>query len=319
MCIRAVWVKKEHPVLVGRTLDWSKGCFSDIRTMPRGKRRDGGVGKNALEWISKYGNVVISGCDGTLVEGMNEKGLMTHLFCSPGEKFPDRDTAMPGLSTRIWGQFYLDCFARVSVAVDATVHRLFQLQAVRSSPGEHPFPAGSTAVFLADAYGDFAEIVLMDGQVTIRHGRHDPLRTALLDGDVWEGLNGLGKRDGKKNAGLQQGDCKEVFTGMTDPMVSLFPESGTRRSAMQGVLDLMQTAMFSGNKRFHGVHPCGHLWCSVGDATHLGYYFKHIDYPEVVWVHLDDLALAQGAPVMRVSLSEAAVPGGDLSARFEPV
>ena len=74
-CTRVVYQGKGNTVLTGRTMDWKEDTRSNLWIFPRGMQRNGEIGKNPLEWTSKYGSVITSAYDICSTDGMNEKGL----------------------------------------------------------------------------------------------------------------------------------------------------------------------------------------------------------------------------------------------------
>ena len=79
-CTRVVYQGKGNTVLTGRTMDWKEDSRSNLWIFPRGMQRNGEIGKNPLEWTSKYGSVVTSAYDICSTDGMNEKGLVANLL-----------------------------------------------------------------------------------------------------------------------------------------------------------------------------------------------------------------------------------------------
>lgn len=55
---------------------------------PRGIKRNGEVGKNSIEWVSKYGSVGVSTWDIAIADGMNEKGLVANLLWLVESNYP---------------------------------------------------------------------------------------------------------------------------------------------------------------------------------------------------------------------------------------
>ena len=66
----------------------------DLWLFPRGMKRDGGVGKDPVQWTSKYGSVITGFYDTVSADGMNETGLVCNLLyqveADYGDPQPDR-------------------------------------------------------------------------------------------------------------------------------------------------------------------------------------------------------------------------------------
>jgi choloylglycine hydrolase len=83
-----------------------------------------------------------------------------------------RDETIPGLSTALWGQFYLDSFATVDEAVKFTEAIPFQLVPINDGRG-----VSQLHLALADATGDSAVIEYANGRPRIFHGRKSAVMT----------------------------------------------------------------------------------------------------------------------------------------------
>ena len=120
MCTRLLWTTEGQPVLVARNMDWTERMGTKLYAMPRGIERQGMTPTNPMKWTSKYGSVVGAVWDAASADGMNEAGLVANLLYLAESNYGDRDAALAGLSVSIWAQYYLDNFATVADAVEAT-------------------------------------------------------------------------------------------------------------------------------------------------------------------------------------------------------
>ncbi len=59
-CTRVVYKGPNNTVLTGRTMDFSIEIPANQWIFPRGMKRNGEVGKNSIEWTSKYGSLGVS-------------------------------------------------------------------------------------------------------------------------------------------------------------------------------------------------------------------------------------------------------------------
>lgn len=99
-CTRVVYQGKDNTVLTARSMDWKEDTRSNLWIFPRGMKRNGEIGKNPLEWTSKYGSVVASAYDICSTDGMNEKGLVANLLWLAESEYPqwmvkNRDCPLP--------------------------------------------------------------------------------------------------------------------------------------------------------------------------------------------------------------------------------
>ncbi len=79
-CTRVLYVAKDGTVITGRSMDWGEDVKSNMWVLPRGMQRDGAGGTNSISLDSKYGSLIVSGCDIGTSDGMNEKGLVVNML-----------------------------------------------------------------------------------------------------------------------------------------------------------------------------------------------------------------------------------------------
>jgi penicillin V acylase-like amidase (Ntn superfamily) len=116
-------------VLVGRTQDWTEKAGHAFRVFPRGIERTGAVAENPRTWTSKYGSLVLTAYDAGTHEGVNEEGLSGHiLYLAEEAAFGERDPSKEAIGVMQWMQYYLDNFATVAEAVEATRSIDFQIE-----------------------------------------------------------------------------------------------------------------------------------------------------------------------------------------------
>ncbi|NEN97791.1 MAG: linear amide C-N hydrolase [Moorea sp. SIO3I7] len=157
---------------------------------PAGMERDGVVGKNSVEWKSKYGSVIAAGFDIGTADGLNEKGLMANLLYLSEADFGERDTSREGISYSAYTQYILDNFATVQEAVSALEND--ELQVVPSPlPSDSGISRPPTFHFsISDALGDSAIFEHLEGKLVIHHGKEFAVMTNSPIYDEQIGLNG---------------------------------------------------------------------------------------------------------------------------------
>ena len=69
-------------------MDWKDKIPANLWLFPRGMKRHGAVGPNAINWTSKYGSIVTSAFDISSTDGMNEKGLVANLLWLAESSYP---------------------------------------------------------------------------------------------------------------------------------------------------------------------------------------------------------------------------------------
>jgi choloylglycine hydrolase len=107
--------------------EWSEDQRQNLWIFPRGVARSGATRQNRPAWTSKYGSVVTAAYDIATADGINEKGLVVNVLFLDGSNYGARDVARPGMSLSLWAQYYLDSFATVAEAVEASRDEPFQI------------------------------------------------------------------------------------------------------------------------------------------------------------------------------------------------
>ena len=96
-------------------MDWPETTEPNLTIFPRGMKRDGGrfgeeivVKENAVQWVSKYGSMVVPVYGMGSVDGFNERGLGMHMLYLRATDLAPRDVAKPGIQYILSGQYILD-------------------------------------------------------------------------------------------------------------------------------------------------------------------------------------------------------------------
>lgn len=314
MCSRVKYKTGTGTVIVGRNMDWTAKMGTQLYVMPKGIERQGMVEDNPAKWTSKYGSVVSAVWDCGVADGMNEAGLTARMLYLAETQYGKRDTARPGLSVSIWVQYYLDNFATVAEAVEAT--RALQICPMKIIHKGEAVDAPQH-VSLADATGDSAIIEILDGKLVIHHGPQYAVMTNSPTYDeqlvLMKQYAGLGGK--KPLPGTSEAEDRFVRGAY---YLTLLPENpASYREAVAGVLSVMRNMAtpFGANDP---VRPniSATIWRTVSDLTNKRYYFEQADMPNVVWVDMNQLDLRAGAPVKMFDLESDFEANGEVSGRF---
>ena len=174
-CSRILYVSPSGEVITGRSMEWFEDQHANLWVFPREIERNGATKQNPLFWTSKYGSVVTSGYDIGTSDGINEKGLVVNMLFLDGSDYGARDPARPGLALSLWAQYYLDNFATVAEAVEASPAEPFQ--PVTMELGETKKRTARLHLSLSDATGNSAVFEYLDGKLVIHHGREFKVMT----------------------------------------------------------------------------------------------------------------------------------------------
>lgn len=163
-CTRFLWNDNPLAVIVGRSMDWPESTQPALTVLPRGIKRDGGragaavvVKENPARWTAKYGSIVTTIYGIGTADGLNERGLGTHMLYLQATDFGPRDAAKPGLQAALWAQYLLDQFQVVMVETHG--HR------------------ANVRLAIEDAGGDSAVIEFVNGKQVVHHGREYRIMT----------------------------------------------------------------------------------------------------------------------------------------------
>ncbi len=315
-CSRVLWVRSGQPVLVGRSMDWFEPMKTNLWALPRGIERTGLAGTNSLRWTSKYGSVVAVVYDFSSADGMNEKGLAANILWLAEADFGHRDKKLPGLSVSLWAQYYLDNYATVAEAVEATEKSPFQL--VPAMIGNREKMSSTVHLSLEDKSGDSAIIEYIGGKPVIYHGRQYTVMTnsptfdkQLQLAKQYEGLGGDKPLPGTS-------DAHDRFV-RASYYVKYLPMPANYREAVAGMLSVMRnvSAPF-GTEEPGKPNISATIFRTIADLTNGVYFYESTSSPNIVWLELDHLKLAAGAPVEKLELVDHPDLVGDVTGQFHP-
>jgi choloylglycine hydrolase len=316
-CSRVLWNDGGRGVIVGRNMDWFAPLPVDFYVLPRGIRRDGMTGKDALTWTARYGSLVVA-TRGGCPDGINERGLAGHMLWLAAADYGAEVPGTPSLGIGLWLQYYLDNFASVRELVAFTREHPFQVV-----PGR--FDGLETTVHLAleDPTGDSAVIEYQDGRARIYHGREytvmtndPPYDQQLRRLKDYEGFGG-----DRPLPGTNQAADRFVRAAY---FLKRLPEPHSEREAIAEILGVMRNVgqPFSlSDARAPGSgspHDSATRWRTVIDLTRGIYFFESTTSPNIIWVRLDGLKFAEGEPIRKLDLAGSPDRVGDCSGDFAP-
>jgi choloylglycine hydrolase len=292
-CTRVLWASPDNQVLVGRTQDWTEKAGHAFRIFPRGMERTGAVDVNPLKWTSKYGSLVLTAYDMGTHEGVNEKGLSGHgLYLAVEAAFGERDPKREAIGIMQWIQYYLDNYATVAEAIEATRSFRFQIEPLILPNG---FPT-LIHISLSDRTGDSAVIEYKDGKPQIYHDRRFAVMTnePTYDKQI-ENLKQYRTFGGDKPL---PGDRTP-----TDRFVhAAYYASGLQKPADRGEAAAFMFSVIRNVSVPFGLGDPGRpniastIFRTVQDLTGQRYYFESTYAPNVVWVDYDKMDFSAGRP-----------------------
>ena len=312
-CTRVVYQGPGGLIITARSMDWASEIPANLWVFPRGMQREGRVGPNSVNWISRYGSIVASSFDMSTADGMNEKGLVANLLWLAEAGYPPYDGSQKGLTVAAWAQYVLDNFATVAEAVEALSKEEF---VVVSGPMPGLGREATVHMSLSDAEGNNAILEYIHGKLVVHHDRTYLVMTnspvyeqQLAINNYWQGIGGSVMLPGTSRAAdrfVRASYYIQALPQIEDPV-----------EATAAVLSVIRNCSVP-----YGIPTKGQpnisttRWRSVADQKHLIYYFETLLSPNTIRADLNLFDLSEGAPVRKLDLAEGQVYNGETSSCF---
>ncbi|MDD2539364.1 MAG: linear amide C-N hydrolase [Bacteroidales bacterium] len=312
-CTRVVYQGPGGLIITARSMDWASEIPANLWVFPRGMQREGRVGPNSVNWISRYGSIVASSFDMSTADGMNEKGLVANLLWLAESGYPPYDGSQKGLTVAAWAQYVLDNFATVAEAVEALSKEEF---VVVSGPMPGLGREATVHMSLSDAEGNNAILEYIHGKLVVHHDRTYLVMTnspvyeqQLAINKYWQGIGGNVMLPGTSRAAdrfVRASYYIQALPQIEDPV-----------EATAAVLSVIRNCSVP-----YGIPTKGQpnisttRWRSVADQKHLIYYFETLLSPNTIRADLNLFDLSEGAPVRKLDLAEGQVYNGETSSCF---
>ena len=312
-CTRVVYQGKDNTVLTARSMDWKEDTRSNLWIFPRGMKRNGEIGKNPLEWTSKYGSVVASAYDICSTDGMNEKGLVANLLWLAESEYPQWDGKKPGLSIAAWVQYILDNFATVDEAVSYVEKGTFEV--VSDMMPDRTLMA-TLHLSISDADGDNAIFEYIGGELKIHHDKSYQVMTnspvfdqQLALNDYWKNIGGTTFLPGTNRAA-------DRFVRASF-YINAIPKVADTRTAVASVFSVIRnTSVPLGITTPNEPNISSTRWRTVSDQKNKVYFFESTIQPNVFWVNLQDVDFSEKAPVKMLDLVSGKTYAGNTAEQF---
>ncbi len=275
-CTRVVYQGKDNTVLTARSMDWKEDTRSNLWIFPRGMKRNGEIGKNPLEWTSKYGSVVASAYDICSTDGMNEKGLVANLLWLAESEYPQWDGKKPGLSIAAWVQYILDNFATVDEAVSYVEKGTFEVVSDMMPDGTR---MATLHLSISDADGDNAIFEYIGGELKIHHDKSYQVMTnspvfdqQLALNDYWKNIGGTTFLPGTNRAA-------DRFVRASF-YINAIPKVADTRTAVASVFSVIRnTSVPLGITTPNEPNISSTRWRTVSDQKNKVYFFESTIQP----------------------------------------
>ncbi|WP_419418945.1 linear amide C-N hydrolase [Legionella sp. D16C41] len=288
-------------LVVARTMDLYISDLPLIIAEPRGTEHNGQTDKNSLQWRSKYGTTSVTALHGnTVTDGINEKGLAVHLLYLKNTQYPHYNDNRPKISNLMWAKYILDNFSTVNEALAGTKN----LEIVATKLDGQVWPLHLT---MEDATGDSAVIEFINGKMNVYHGHQYQIMTNEPAYNIQ--LTNLKNYKGFGGNLPLPGDVDPIsrFVRVAFFLKTL-PKEIHFTQSVNDLLSVIRTAMvpfgaeeFSGSKE--SAWPT--RWITIADLTNKTYYFHSTSTPNVIWLDLNKINFAFGAPILTIDPAKA--------------
>lgn len=315
-CTRVVYKGPNNTVLTGRTMDFSLEIPANQWIFPRGMKRNGEVGKNSIEWTSKYGSLAVSSWDISTTDGMNEKGLVANMLWLVESEYPvfEKEGNKKGMAISLWAQYVLDNFATVAEAVDAMRKESFAIVS-DFIPGTDKFT--TVHLSISDATGDNAIFEYIKGKLVIHHDpsyvvmTNDPAyEEQLAIAKYWKNIPGKTFLPGSVTA-------SDRFVRASF-FINAIPQTDDTRVAVAGVFSVIRNCSVPYGFEIEGFPNLSTTrWRAVADQKNLVYYFETALTPNTFWVDLKKIDFNEKTSVRKLDLSNHKTYSGESSAEFQ--
>lgn len=313
-CSRVLYESGAGSFFTGRTMDWYEDTNTNLWAFPRGMRRNGGLGKESVDWISKYGSVVASLYEFASGDGMNEAGLVANLlYLAEADYGSDKRDGQKMLSVGAWIQYILDNFGTVSEAVGALSKDDLNVVAPDLPSGKK----SGVHVALSDANGDSAILEYLKGRLTVHHGpefrvmtNSPPYDRQLAIAAYWQEVGGFTFLPGTHRAA-------DRFARLNYNLNAV-PKVSNARDAIAVVFSIIRhISVPLGIVDPEKPNLASTLWRTVSDHSGRRFIFESVRSPSAFWVDLGKLDLSEVSTTKRLKLDSEEVFSGDISTRFE--
>jgi choloylglycine hydrolase len=319
MCTRILWNNNDLGVFSGRTMDWPESTMPVITVFPRGMKRNGGltgdtvtVAENPAKWTSKYGSMVVTIYGIGTADGLNEKGLTTHMLYLNATDFGPRNPKKPGIQAGLWAQSVLDN----AVTVKEALAFLKTVQIVITGANGH---TANVHMAIEDAGGDSAIIEYIKGKMVIHHGSRFQIMTN--DPTYDEQLTLLKQHD------FSNPSSQTPLPGNVNPAdrfaraayyMAMLPQPKNEREAVAGVLAIARNVSvpFGAPYKSFGIYNTEYR--TAVNLAERRYFFELTTSPNVIWADLKTFDLTRGASVMALDPDNIKL-SGDVSSKFKKV
>lgn len=307
-----IFHKDANNAMVARTMDWQEPIPTQFRVYPRGMERSGNVSDGtSMQWISKYGSLVVASYEDAIVsEGMNEAGLAVHLLTMSDSDYGQGNKAIPGISLRMWAQYYLDQFGSVAEAVKAASHPDYSLE-ILYLPKMNKYVRLHMA--LEDAQGEAAVIEYIEGKpvIYLQHENGVLTNDPAYDVHVKNLQQYKGFGGDKALPGMSNALDRFVRASWYNKYLPQASSSDEAVLSMFSIIRNVNKPYKKGSERTR--------WNIVADLGNRVYYYASTASLHIVKISMDHFDFSPKAAPMMLDIEKHPELTGEISSQFLPL
>jgi len=311
-CSRILW-NAEQATVVGRTMDLYVSDRARISVFPRGISRLSPTSlPNMLSWKSKYASILVSAFDAAFSDGMNEKGLSANLLYLHETKYEKRDSRS-GISNTQWAEYILDNFSSVDEAVEGM--KQIQIVSIQAEGREWP-----VHISIADAKGDSAIFEFVYGKMTVNREKNTSVMTNEPAFSIQQKNLLRYRLFGGKLPMPGDVDPKSRFVRASSYLKTLPKPLSANETIAAAFSVLWNVAVPFGAHDTSGGNSADTwptLWGSMADLTHKVYFFQSTRSPNLYWIDLKRINIAESAPILSIDAYDMEL-SGEISEKLKP-
>ncbi len=314
-CTRVVYKGPNNTVITARSMDWKTDIDANLWLFPRGMQRSGNVGKNSIQWKSKYGSVITSAWDLATTDGMNEKGLVANVLWLVESQYPkfNPNGSQKGLTIAAWAQYVLDNHATVQEAVNELKKEEFAIVS-DYIPGTQKFT--TLHLSLSDATGDNAIFEYINGKLIIHHNKSYNVMTnsptfdeQLAITKYWAEIPGTIMLPGTNRAADRFARASYY--------IGVIPQTSDVRQSVASVFSVIRNCSVPlGISSESEPNISSTRWRTVSDQKNLVYYYESTETPNTFWVDLKKVDFSNKSQTKMLSVSKKETYAGETSKLF---
>ena len=311
-CTRCVYLGPNGTVLTARSMDWAEDIKSNMWVFPRGMKRNGATGPTSLNWVSKYGSVIVTGYDLGTADGINEQGLVANVLYLVESDYGKPEPNSKTISIGAWGQLVLDTCGTVAEAV-----KFFETTPlVVIAPTLPNGRLASLHLAVSDPSGDSAIFEYVGGKLVVHHSKAYQVMTnspvfdqQLAINQYWEQIGGTVFLPGTNRA-------SDRFTRASF-YIDAIPKTDVMADALASVFGVIRgVSVPLGISTPGEPNISSTRWRTVIDQKNKIYYFDNAISPSVFWVKLADLDFREGQSVKKLTITDGKPRAGNVAKEF---